>query len=155
MKLESAWDRDNEMYVRERLAAFTPAITWVNMPEFSAADLLGFSEGRVVNIVEVKTRKYSRIESERRYPSGLILKRRKLEELITLSDLTNLTALVLFAFEHGSGEILSCMPSTVGEKHNVETGRRDRDLATDREPVVLLDWTKDLRSFLPAQLSAS
>lgn len=154
-KLETLSDKENERHVAQRLFEFNRNITWAEAPEFSAVDLIGFSDGKVVNLVEIKTRMLSREETQGYYPAGLILKRRKLDELIQLGDLLNVPALVLFAFDHGRGEIMSCVPSTIGEKKDTDVGRRDRNLKTDLEPVILLDWLMDLNSFLPKQLVAS
>jgi hypothetical protein len=71
---------------------------------------------------------------------GLLLKHRKIDEMRLLISTTRLPATVVFAFENGEGELYGCRIESLPNKPLQYTGRRDRNLATDEEPVALLNW---------------
>lgn len=138
--LETDLDRSYERRVVERLRSVdTTPLQYVSMPAYSAVDYLRVDENsRLVDFIEVKTRKES-AEQVRTY-GGLLLKQRKLEELQAIASMTRVPARVVFAFNNAEGAILAADVSHIQFKTPVLTGRRDRGLATDEEPVVLLNW---------------
>lgn len=148
MKLETAQDKQKENFVVRRLATDTPEVSWIPLPGFSSIDYIGVRDGVVLCAIEIKTRKETQAKI-RSYPGGLLLKRRKFDELIQIEKLLSVPAFAVFAFSNGTGHVMAARPSEIGQKEDVLTGRRDRDLACDLEPVVLLDWNKDLVHWLP------
>ena len=138
--LETDTDRSYEHRVVERLRTTdTAPMYYVQLPPFSAVDYLRLDQNlRIVDFFEVKTRKES-AEQIRTY-GGLLLKQRKLEELQSISLMTRVPVRVMFAFNNAEGSILTADVSQIQFKEAIFTGRRDRGLATDEEPVVLLNW---------------
>jgi len=137
--LETDDDRASERRVIARLAAQTPHLTYIQLPSFSACDYLTVTPyGYAQTLIEVKTRKETPDQIKKF--GGLILKERKAKELADIGRLLNLPAYVAFAFEHGHGQIMLCDIGLLTDKQPVLTGRRDRNLATDEEPVILLNW---------------
>jgi hypothetical protein len=149
VKLETEQDRAKETLVVRRLFTSAPDIQWHPFPTFSAVDYVCVREGRVLHAVEVKTRTES-MAKVRQYPGGLLLKRRKFNELIQIEQLLNIPAYACFGFSNGTGHVVAARPATIDPwsiaDHDI--GRRDRDLNCDLEPVVLLDWDKDLTHWL-------
>jgi len=137
--LETDNDRACERRVIDRLARRNTATTYIQLPSFSACDYLAVSRfGYATGLIEVKTRKETP-EQIRKF-GGLILKQRKAQELASIGKLLNLPAYVMFGFEDGNGALMQCDIGLLSDKQPVLTGRRDRNLATDEEPVILLNW---------------
>lgn len=147
MKLETREDKHKEQLIIRRLFVDDPTCQWIPCTDFAAVDYIGVREGEVVKVAEIKTRKQSKAEVQQ-YPGGLILKRRKYDELIQVERLLNVPTYVFFGFSNGTGHILASRPAALPKKPDVDIGRRDRELATDLEPVVLLDWDVDLIPWL-------
>lgn len=141
--LETATDMEIENRVIVRMFdLYEGAIHFVKMPQFSAVDYLAIDNHGVAQwLLEIKSRKQTQAEV-RRF-GGLILKQRKAEELTQLSTLLNLRTYCVFAFVNGYGSLYSAETSSFTGKEPVLTGRRDRDLACDEEPVILLNWPDD------------
>ena len=148
IKLETERDRHMEQLVIRRIFSDNPEVQWFPCAEFSAVDYIGVRDGKVVKVAEIKTRKQSKA-AVMQYPGGLILKRRKYEELVHIEQLLNVPTYVYFGFTNGTGHIMQFRPWEFHQRHDDEIpdhdlGRRDRNLATDLEPVVLLNWGYDL-----------
>lgn len=141
MRLETQSDKLIEMTVRDRLEMLDPSLLLVPMPDYSAVDFAVWQDDGLTGWIEVKSRKES-ADQVARY-GGLLLKHRKYVELRTLASLTKLPVFVVFAFESGNGKLLKLDVTKCGNKQIEYTGRRDRGLATDEEPVVLFNWPDD------------
>lgn len=145
--LETRSDKFKEELVVRRLFNENPEVQWFSFPQFSAVDYIGIRDRAVESVMEVKTRKES-MQAVRQYPGGLLLKRRKFEEIAQLEALLNTPAYVVFGFSNGTGHVLAARPAQLKPREDVLTGRRARGLATDEEPVVLLDWDTELITLL-------
>lgn len=149
--LETELDRAVEKYVLDRLLPLHDhGVEYVKTPDMSACDYF-VKHGRLVELVEIKTRKETAY-AVRKY-GGLILKQRKAQEMATLGRLLNVPATVVFAFGNGRGAIYQIDSSKaldlVAETPPVR--RNYRGLACDEEPVYFLDWDKDLELLLPPE----
>jgi hypothetical protein len=144
MRLETEKDRGIEYLIRARMEdGYT---TWHKFPSFSAVDYVVTCDcpthrGDAIKFVEVKSRKDSMETLTSRHPDGILLKRRKYEDMLQIERTFTMSAEVLFAFESGRGSLASVRPPLISGVEDVYTGRRDRNLATDEEPVVLIPWT--------------
>lgn len=138
--LETAADRVVEGKVIERLTRHhAGTLTFHPFPTLSACDYITInSEGRVNSFVEIKSRANSPEDIEKF--GGLLLKHRKVVELHELGALLNTPVEVVFAFDAGDGVLMRASVDDLIYKPLRSTGRRDRGLATDEEPVVLLNW---------------
>lgn len=145
--LETRDDKFKEQFVIRRLFNENPEVQWFPFPQFASVDYVGMRDGQVESLVEVKTRKEP-MHAVRQYPGGLLLKRRKFSEVATVEVLLNVPTYVVFAFSNGTGHVLAARPAELKPREDVLTGRRDRGLATDEEPVVLLDWDTELVTLL-------
>lgn len=137
--LETTKDSDLEQLAIERLAkAYN--LTTIKMPQFSAIDYI--TQGRIVAGVEIKTRKETP-QQIREYGKP-ILKWRKYEELLTLSELMKMNVYVLFAFENAQGEMFTLSIKELAKTNPLPKDppirRNYRGLACDEEPVIYFDW---------------
>lgn len=137
--LETTKDIDLEQIAIERLAK-AYSLTTIKMPQFSAIDYI--TQGRIVAGVEIKTRKES-AEAIREYGKP-ILKWRKYQELLTLSELMSINVYVLFAFENAQGEMFTLnireLAKTDPLPESPPKRKNPRNLACDDEPVIYFDW---------------
>ena len=147
IKLETEQDKHKEQLVIRRIFNDNPEVQWIPCAAFSAVDYIGVRDGKVVKVAEVKTRKQSKA-AVMQYPGGLILKRRKYDELVHIEQLLNVPTYVYFGFSNGTGHVIACRPNELDPRLDHSLGRRDRNLATDLEPVVLLNWDYDLIDWL-------
>lgn len=139
--LETAADMDIETYVVARMRQHVPHWTFSPFPKFSETDYIATNQyNHVVGFYEIKSRKPSMSELQDRHPDGVLLKRRKYEGCSTLESMFNVPAWVMFAFGSGKDRLAAVRPHVLPTRPSVLTGRRDRGLATDEEPVVLIDW---------------
>jgi hypothetical protein len=146
VRLETSADMVLEARTIERLLTIASEGTSADrLPPMSAVDFILIRGGTATGLVEVKTRKES-LERIKSY-GGLMLKHKKLTELQTLSSLMNIPTFVVFAFENAEGPLLVCDPRQITDAQPVAppTRRNYRGLACDEDPVIFLDWEKDLR----------
>lgn len=144
-RLETNADRQLEQATMDRLlAGSTHGATAVQLPELSAVDYVTMRDGKITTAVEIKTRKET-VEQIRGY-GGLMLKHRKLLELQTIGTLLRVPVVVAFAFENDTGPIYLAYPERLNGHEPQQPPRRRnyRGLACDEEPVIYLDWDKDL-----------
>ncbi len=121
--LETDTDRGLERRTIERILSIAkPGTEALQMPALSAVDYLLLRDGRATMALEIKTRKES-MEQIRAY-GGLMLKQRKAQELHTISSLTQLQVLCVFAFDNAEGQILICDPSTLTDLEPLPPPRR-------------------------------
>lgn len=138
--LETVFDKEIERYVMARLRQLKMDWTWAEFPMYSEVDYMAVSDGAARGFLEVKSRKASMEELQVRHPDGVLLKRRKYEACSTLEATFNVPAWVLFAFSDGKGTLAVARPHLLPPRPSILTGRRDRGLLTDEEPVVLINW---------------
>lgn len=138
--LETAFDKDIERYVTARLRQQHMDWTLSEFPMYSEVDYILTDETGVRGFLEIKSRKPAMGELKERHPEGVLLKRRKYEACSTLESLFNVPAWVLFAFGSGKDTLAAARPHLLPTRPSILTGRRDRGLATDEEPVVLISW---------------
>jgi hypothetical protein len=149
VRLETSNDMVLEARTIERLLTIASEGTYVaRLPSMSAVDFILINSGNATTLIEVKTRKET-LEQIKSY-GGLMLKHKKLIELQTLSALMNITTYVVFAFENAEGALLVCDPTKITDPKPVAppVRRNFRGLACDDDPVIFLDWEKDLRRVL-------
>lgn len=152
IKLETEHDKHKELLVVARLFSSDQAVTWIPCAEYASVDYVGVRDNRICKVAEIKTRKKT-MQEVMQYPGGLLLKRRKFEEVAQVEALLNVPAYVFFGFDNGMGDIVACRPATLDPRQDHDLGRRDRDLETDLEPVVLLNWDYDLIRWLDPAVS--
>lgn len=140
--LETATDREAESATIKRISEMNTEILWGKYPQFSYIDYVGILNWEVVGFIEVKSRKEA-ADKVRQY-GGLLLKQSKWNELRHAEESFRVPAYAVFSFEGGHGEIYRARPALLPDRDGVLTGRRDRNLATDLEPVVLIDWDTEL-----------
>jgi len=138
--LETIFDKEIENYVLARLRQRDLGVTWGSFPMYSEVDLIGLQGSDVYGFVEIKSRKATMRDLQEKFPEGVLLKRRKYEACSTLEATFNVPAWVLFAFGSGKDDMAACRPHQLPTRLSVSTGRRDRGLLTDEEPVVLIHW---------------
>jgi hypothetical protein len=141
--LETALDRDREELTIMRITHRTGSQAH-RLPSFSVADYMITGENTVKSFVELKIRKET--EEQVRSYGGIMFKHKKLQALQQLSALTNTPVIIVFAFENGTGTIRGAAASKI-PNYTPETPPRRRNyrgLPTDEEPVIYLDWEKDL-----------
>jgi hypothetical protein len=136
--LETAFDKDIERHVIARLRQRDLSVTWHEFPIYSEVDLIGIQDDKARGFLEIKSRKPTMQQMIERFPDGVLLKRRKYEACSTLETTFNIPAWVLFAFGSGRDALAACRPHLLTTRPSILTGRRDRGLATDEEPVVLI-----------------
>lgn len=152
--LQTDRDEQVERYVIARIMNATNGRTAYRFPAFSIVDYMigepsdSGGEGKVMAFLEIKGRKET--SSKVRSYGGLMLKARKFDELVMWEEATKTLTLAVFAFENGAGEIYYCSPAALGNrKSQPPPPRRNfRNLTCDDEPVVYLDWDKDLTLML-------
>lgn len=147
--LETALDRDVEQYTVQRLLQFYgPTAQFQRMPPMSFCDYVVTEDGRVVEFVEIKTRKEPHW-TVRSY-GGLILKQRKAEEIRTLAEMSGVVTNVVFAFGNGRGAYFQINALDTAHLEPVTPPRRRnyRGLACDEEAVYLLDWDRDIERLM-------
>lgn len=143
-RLETTDDQLAERRVIHRLTHADNGLTdYVKFPPYSACDYAAVTRNgrRVLSLVEVKTRKSS--PEDIKPHGGLLIKQRKVEEMLQLSSLLSCPAYIVFGFQNGAGQLMSVDVRQLHGHQPVYTGRRDRDLACDEEPVFLLNWPDD------------
>lgn len=149
VKLETTADIILEARTIHRLLTIASEGTSAErLPVMSAVDFILIRDGLATGLIEVKTRKES-LERIQSY-GGLMLKHKKLTELQTLSSLLNISTFVVFAFDNAEGPLLLCDSTKIINPDPVTppVRRNFRGLACDEDPVVMLDWEKDLRRVL-------
>ena len=116
----------------------------VKMPDLSAIDYLLAKDSTAIAGVEIKTRKETH-EQVQGY-GGLMLKYRKLLELQQISEVLRLPSYVAFFFENTNGRIYLLDVASIRDPEPVTppARRNFRNLACDEEPVIYLDWSRDL-----------
>lgn len=147
--LETDADRELELVTIRRLLGIAKSgSTAVQLPLLSAVDYLIQRDGVVTAGIEIKTRKET-VEKIQSY-GGLMLKHRKFLELRELSTLLQAPMFVAFAFENGNGPILTVEPMKIHDPEPVIPPPRKnfRGLPCDEEPVIFLDWSRDLTRLL-------
>ena len=147
IKLETEQDKHKEQLVIRRIFNDNPEVQWIPCADYAAVDYIGVRDNQVVKVAEIKTRKKPKHEVME-YPGGLMLKRRKVNELVAIERILNVPAYVFFGFSNGTGHVIACRPNELDPQLDHSLGRRDRNLATDLEPVVLLNWDYDLIDWL-------
>lgn len=140
--LETAFDKDIERYVTARLRQLHMDWTLSEFPMYSEVDYVVTVDAGVRGLLEIKSRKPTMSELQQRHPEGVLLKRRKYEACSTLETLFNVPAWILFAFGNGRDTLAAARPHLLPTRPSILTGRRDRGLATDEEPVVLINWNE-------------
>lgn len=143
--LETDSDREIETFVAARLQGMLPHWTFNRFPRFSESDYLASADEKVEAFFEIKSRKPTMETMLQRFPEGVILKRRKFDACSTIETLFNIPAWVVFAFGDGRDELAVCRPHLMPARPDVLTGRRDRGLATDEEPMVMIQWNELVR----------
>ena len=146
VRLETSADMMLEARTIQRLLTIaSDGTTADRLPPMSAVDFILIRGGTATGLIEVKTRKEN-LERIKSY-GGLMLKHKKLTELQTLSSLMNIPTFVVFAFENAEGPLLVCDPTKITDPvpGPPPVRRNFRGLACDEDPVVFLDWEKDLR----------
>jgi hypothetical protein len=115
------------------------------LPDLSRVDYLLSLNGVLTWAIEVKTRKQT-AQQIQQY-GGLMLKHRKILELQQIAESLQLSTWLLFAFENGGGAMYVTEPSSLTHLETQTPPRRHnyRGLACDDEPIVYLDWNRDLR----------
>lgn len=144
--LETEVDRVREDYVINRFVGVLGNGTGAHrMPKFSAVDFVLTRGGHAVAGVELKVRKET-VEQVKNY-GGLILKHRKMSDLLLFADITKMHTYVAFAFDNGLGPILITQPHLLTDLTPEAPPRRRnyRGLATDEELVLYLDWDVHLK----------
>jgi len=147
--LETTLDRAAEVRSVLRLSAlYSPDAVFNRMPDFCFCDYAVTDKGRVVEFVEVKTRKEPHFVVMGY--GGLMLKGRKVSEMTILSQSTGVPSSIVFAFHNGAGAYYRADPSSLTGKPGVVPPRRRnyRNLACDEEEVLMLDWDNDLTRVL-------
>lgn len=140
--LETRGDKNIERFVIARLRQLDMNRNYVPFPSFSEVDYIITDADEAKAFLEVKSRKPSLIDLQARHPDGVLLKRRKYEACSTLETVFRIPAWVLFAFGSGRDALAACRPHLLPPRPSIQTGRRDRGLATDEEPVVLINWSE-------------
>ena len=140
--LETSGDKNIERYVIARLRQMDMGVDYIPFPSFSEVDYFMADSEAARGFLEVKSRKPTLIDLQARHPDGVLLKRRKYEACSTLETVFRLPAWVLFAFGSGRDSLAACRPHLLPPRASFQTGRRDRGLATDEEPVVLIHWSE-------------
>lgn len=138
--LETPGDKSIERYVSARLKQQHMDWTLAEFPTYSEVDYVIVAESKAVGFLEVKSRKPRMSDLKLRYPDGVLLKRRKYEACSTLETVFRAPAWVMFAFGSGRDSLAVCRPHELPSRPSTSLGRRDRGLATDEEPVVLIAW---------------
>lgn len=141
--LQTVEDATREDRVMERMSGGT--YQHFRLPAMSLVDYLLIRDGQIKYLVEVKVRKEP-MHQVRSY-GGLMLKHRKVSELDSLSSMLQVPTVILFAFDNGEGAVLVTQPHLL-LNHRPEAPpvrRRYRGLACDEEPVIYLDWDRDLK----------
>jgi hypothetical protein len=149
VRLETEADMILELRTIERLLTrASDKTTAQRLPPMSAVDFILVREGNATGLIEVKTRKET-VERIKSY-GGLMLKHKKLTELQTLANLMNIPTFVVFSFENAEGALLVCDPVKITDRQPVAppVRRNFRGLACDDDPVIFLDWEKDLQRWL-------
>lgn len=147
--LETDSDRVLERRTMQRIVEGAKReITPVKLPPLAAIDYYVYVDDSITAGVEIKTRKES-MERIRSY-GGLMLKHRKISELQTLSNLTQVPMIFAFAFENGEGPIMLADAKLLTglEPVSPPARRNYRGLACDDELVVYLDWDRHLERFI-------
>ena len=141
--LETELDRQREQTVINRITQ-KEGVEAHRMPQYSVADYIITSNGKLSSVIELKIRKQT--EQEVRTYGGVMFKHTKLLKLQTLKTLINAPVVILFAFENGEGPIYGCDVTRIPDYPPQRPPRRRnyRGLPTDEEHVIYLDWEKDL-----------
>lgn len=145
--LETQHDKTLEELATERyLSRFSVPFDVVSTLPFSNIDKLATFQGTLVMAFEIKTRKQS-ANDIRRYPEGLLIKSRKLQEMQAVAKLLNITSRIVFAFENAQGEIWECRTETLPPlpEHNPKPRNNYRNLACDLDPVCYLQWDEHVK----------
>jgi hypothetical protein len=145
--LETANDRQLEQLATDRyVSLFGVPVQVINTRQFAYVDKLLTYKNELVGAFEIKTRKQS-AATIRRYPEGLLIKHRKLQEMRQFSEMMRVPAVIVFAFENAAGEIWECNTETLPEleQHTPKPRNNFRNLACDLEPVAYLQWDQHLR----------
>ena len=139
--LETTSDKDIERYVIARMRQLNPELTFAEFPAYSEVDYVATDQAASVQgFYEIKSRKPSMNDLTQRHPEGVLLKRRKYEACSTLEAVFRVPAWIVFAFGNGRDTLAAARPHLLPTRPSILTGRRDRGLATDEEPVVLINW---------------
>ncbi len=144
--LETEADRTAEKLTVTRFANLLPYPTVVHrLPDLSRVDYFLSHQTEIKAAAEIKTRKQTRQQIQQY--GGLMMKHRKIIELNQLADQLDLPVWLIIGFDNGRGEIHAAQPRLLTDLApcTPPTRRNYRGLACDDEPVVYLDWTKDLK----------
>jgi hypothetical protein len=136
--LETDKDKAAEIYTINRLRK--PDTVVYRYPKFAIVDFMLCRDDKMICFIEMKVRKES-LQTVQGY-GGLIIKYRKLTDLCDLQRKTSVPTYLVFAFENGHGHILYLeVPETNTYSAQPPPRRRNfRNLTTDQEPVIYLDW---------------
>ena len=144
--LETANDRQLEQIATDRyVALFGVPVEVIHTRQFAYVDKLLSHNGELVLAFEIKTRKQSAADI-RRYPEGLLIKHRKVQEMRQFSQMMRVSARIVFAFDNAMGQIWECQTENLPEleKHTPKRRNNFRDVACDLEPVAYLQWDQHL-----------
>lgn len=152
--LETEEDRIIEERAIKRIVAARGHCQSFRFNEFSLVDYLisgPETEAEAIAFVEVKGRKET-AEKVRNY-GGLMLKARKIPELITIEEYTKTPTFVAFPFESGFGDIYYAKPKDLLHKKAFPPPprRNYRGLDCDDEPVVYLNWDTEVFLLVPKE----
>ena len=145
VRLETEEDRRlEEKAISRILGASREADSATKMPELSALDYLLTKNEEAIAGIEIKTRKES--DEQVKTYGGLMLKYRKLVELQDISRILRLPCYVAFLFENASGHVYLLDVATIVDPQPVTPPPRKnfRGLPCDEEPVIYLDWDRNL-----------
>jgi hypothetical protein len=144
--LQTDTDREREEHVIKRLISLYPQATAYRMPPFALTDYAIVDDDDLIAFIEVKVRKESAKEIREKY-GPLMLKARKVDELIALKESTKAAVVIAFAFNDATGDLYLTAPDHIRHKTGQAppARKRFRGLPCDNEPVIYLDWDTDLQ----------
>lgn len=145
VRLETETDRALERKAIGRILSTSREAEYaIKMPDLSAIDYILGKDQQALAGIEIKTRKEA--DDQVKAYGGLMLKHRKLLELQQISEVLRLPCYVAFLFDNADGHIYLLDVSKITDPTPVTPPprRNFRDLACDEEPVIYLDWRRDL-----------
>lgn len=149
--LETEYDRIVEERSIKRIVEARGKCKSYKFPRLSVVDHIisgPEDDAEAIAFVDIKGRKET-AGQVRKY-GGLMLKHRKIAELIALSEALKIPAFFVWPFESGLGDIYWARPESLVHKEPMDPPprRKYRGLECDNEPVVYLEWDEEVHLLL-------